>query len=170
MTREEFKVLTKGMKAVYTQPTFIPDADAFNVWYELLKDLDYMQVSVAIKKHMQSCKFPPTIADLRENSAELTHGEVNDWSAGWADTCRMISKYGSYNPEKALAELDPITRTVVRRMGFKELCMSENPVADRANFRIIYDNEANRRREAAKISEDVRTALGSSDVLRLQEV
>lgn len=31
MTREEFKTLVKGMKAVYAQPTFIPDQDAFNV-------------------------------------------------------------------------------------------------------------------------------------------
>lgn len=29
MTREEFKTLVKGMKAVYAQPTFIPDQDAF---------------------------------------------------------------------------------------------------------------------------------------------
>lgn len=27
MTREEFKTLVKGMKAVYAQPTFIPDQD-----------------------------------------------------------------------------------------------------------------------------------------------
>lgn len=43
MTREEFKTLVKGMKAVYAQPTFIPDQDAFNVWFELLKDIPYQQ-------------------------------------------------------------------------------------------------------------------------------
>ena len=39
MDREEFKVLVKGMKAVYAQPTFIPDQDAFNMWFALLGDL-----------------------------------------------------------------------------------------------------------------------------------
>ena len=50
MTREEFKTLVKGMKAVYAQPTFIPDQDAFNVWFELLKDIPYQQANVAIQK------------------------------------------------------------------------------------------------------------------------
>ena len=66
MTREEFKTLVKGMKAVYAQPTFIPDQDAFNVWFELLKDIPYQQVNVAIQKYMLTEKFPPTIADIRE--------------------------------------------------------------------------------------------------------
>lgn len=39
MEREQFKVLVKAMKAVYAQPTFIPDQDAFNVWFALLGDL-----------------------------------------------------------------------------------------------------------------------------------
>lgn len=28
MTRDEFKILVKGMKAVYAQQTFLPDKDA----------------------------------------------------------------------------------------------------------------------------------------------
>ena len=67
MTREEFKTLVKGMKAVYAQPTFIPDQDAFNVWFELLKDIPYQQANVAIQKYMLTEKFPPTIADIRES-------------------------------------------------------------------------------------------------------
>ena len=39
MEREEFKILVKAMKAVYAQPTFIPDKDAFDVWYGLLQDV-----------------------------------------------------------------------------------------------------------------------------------
>lgn len=69
MTREEFKTLVKGMKAVYAQPTFIPDQDAFNVWFELLKDIPYQQANVAIQKYMLTEKFPPTIADIREKAS-----------------------------------------------------------------------------------------------------
>lgn len=71
MTREEFKTLVKGMKAVYAQPTFIPDQDAFNVWFELLKDIPYQQVNVAIQKYMLTEKFPPTIADIREKAMQI---------------------------------------------------------------------------------------------------
>ena len=46
MEREEFKILVKAMKAVYAQPTFIPDKDAFDVWYGLLQDLPYEQANL----------------------------------------------------------------------------------------------------------------------------
>ena len=52
MEREQFKVLVKAMKAVYAQPTFIPDQDAFNVWFALLGDLPYKQAELAVQKHM----------------------------------------------------------------------------------------------------------------------
>lgn len=44
MEREQFKVLVKAMKAVYAQPTFIPDQDAFNVWFALLRDAGMIAV------------------------------------------------------------------------------------------------------------------------------
>ncbi len=66
MTKEEFKILCKIMKAVYPQPTFLPDAYAFKVWYELLEDLDYTVAQAAIEKYILTNKFPPTIADIRE--------------------------------------------------------------------------------------------------------
>ena len=86
MTREEFKTLVKGMKAVYAQPTFIPDQDAFNVWFELLKDIPYQQANVAIQKYMLTEKFPPTIADIREKATQIVESvdssmsELEAWS------------------------------------------------------------------------------------------
>lgn len=86
MKREEFKTLVKGMKAVYAQPTFIPDKDAFNVWYELLKDLPYKQVNAAIQKHMVTERFPPTIADLREKAVGIVEQKMDEMSEleAWA--------------------------------------------------------------------------------------
>ena len=80
MTREEFKTLVKGMKAVYAQPTFIPDQDAFNVWFELLKDIPYQQANVAIQKYMLTEKFPPTIADIREKATQIVESVDNSMS------------------------------------------------------------------------------------------
>lgn len=36
---------------------------------------------------------------------------------------------------------DEITQKCVRRLGFQSLCTSENETADRANFRMIYEQE-----------------------------
>lgn len=149
MKREEFKVLVKAMKAVYTKTDFIPDADAFNVWYSLLQDLSYMQAQVAIQRHMNESKFPPTIADIRKKSEIVKIGEITDWSDGWEEVLKAIRKYGRYREDEALESMSEITRKTVKRLGFQEICNSENITADRANFRMIYEQIQERdRREA----------------------
>ena len=151
MTKDEFRVVAKGMKAVYTQPTFLPDSDAMNIWYALLKDLDYNIAQAAIQKHMVTSKFPPTIADIREQAASVTYGEKPMWSDGWDLVLKAIRKYGSYAPVEAMASFDPITRRCVERLGYMELCQSTNIVADRANFRMIFEQIADREEERARL-------------------
>ena len=119
MTKEEFKILCKGMKAVYTQPSFLPDADAFNIWFTLLQDLEYMVAQAAVQKYMLTQKFPPTIADIREYATNVKTGEKPLWSDGWDEVLRAIRKYGSYQEVEALESMSEITRTAVRRLGFQ---------------------------------------------------
>ena len=38
-----------------------------------------------------------------------------------------------------------------RRLGFRNICLTDNLVADRANFRTIYEAEANRLRHNQKL-------------------
>lgn len=151
MEREQFKVLCKGMKAVYTQETFLPDADAFNVWFGLLGDLDYAVLNAAIQKYMLTNKFPPTIADLREIATTISTGEIPDWGEGWEQVLQAIRKFGSYRETEALATMDELTRTCVKRIGFRNICLSENIAADRANFRMIYEQIADRTKKESAL-------------------
>lgn len=144
MEREQFKTLCKGMKAVYTQETFLPDADAFNIWFSLLGDLDYKLLSAAIQKYMLTNKFPPTIADLRELATNIHCGDVPDWGEGWEKVLKAIRKFGSYRETEALESMDYLTRTCVERLGFRNICLSEDINLDRANFRMIYEQLADR--------------------------
>lgn len=151
MTKEEFKVLCKGMKAVYVQPTFIPDQDSFNIWFSLLQDLDYMVAQAAIQKYMLTNKFPPTIADIREYATSISIGEKPLWSDGWEEVQMAIRKFGSYREDEALESMTETTRRAVQRLGFKSICMSENIMADRANFRMVYEQIADREHAAKQI-------------------
>ena len=151
MTKDEFRVLAKGLKAVYTQPNFLPDAEAIQIWYELLKDLDYATANVAIQKHMVSSKYPPTIADIREQATEVSYGQAPLWSDGWEQVLRAMRLYGSYRLQEALDSMDDLTRKAVKRLGFKELCISENIAVDRANFRMVFEQLANREYEIKKL-------------------
>ena len=70
MTKAEFGILVKAMKAVYGDPKFLPDADAIMVWYEFFKDDDYMVVQAAIQKYMANNEFAPTVAGIRKNMVD----------------------------------------------------------------------------------------------------
>jgi hypothetical protein len=140
MTFNEFKVLAKGMKAVYTAATFLPDEDSIKIWYRLLQDIPYEVANIAIQRHMMTNKFPPTIAEIREQAALSVNNELNsDWGQSWEQVYKAIRTYGLWGTEEAFASMDDITRQCVKRLGWKELCMSETPMQDRANFRMIFE-------------------------------
>ena len=169
MTIDEFRVLAKGMKAVYPSPNFLPDMDAVNVWFELLKDIDYQVANMAIQMHAQSSKFPPTVAEIRESAAKIVHGETKDWSKAWEEACRAMSRFGRDRKSLAYETLDELTREVVDRLGYRNLCMSENVASDRANFRAIYTELAERRTETSKLSPQIQSMLGGGQKL-LKEI
>ena len=139
MEREEFKMLVKGMKAIYSQPTFIPDQDAFNMWFALMGDLSYEVCNVAIQKYMLTNKFPPTVAEIRELAANVVNGDPLTWGESWERALNAVRRFGSYNQAAALDSLDPLTRKCVDSIGYMQLCMSENIMVERAHFQKIFD-------------------------------
>ena len=44
------------------------------------------------------------------------------------------------------------TRQAVKRMGFRNICLSENIMAERANFRTIFEQIADRDHKSAQLS------------------
>ncbi len=158
MNFDEFKRLVKGMKAVYTSQSFLPDANSVRIWYELLKDMPYEIANVSIQKHMATNKFPPTVAEIRSGAAEMT-SKPRDWSDGWESFRKAVGRFGYYRREEAFASMDEVTRKVVKRLGWKELCMSENIMQDRANFRMVYEQEQNRATERAMLPEGLRKQM-----------
>ena len=113
MTREEFSIIVKGLKAVYTQQTFIPDKDAFNVWYELLKDIDYANCNVAVQRYIISERFPPTIADIRDYvfKNDKSNNGLNE-SYAWSLVRKAISD-SSYHSEERFNELPETVQKAV---------------------------------------------------------
>jgi hypothetical protein len=159
MTREEFKILVKGMKAVYTAPTFIPDQDAFNMWYALLGDLSYDACAMAIKKYMLTNKFPPTVAEIREMVSGIVNGDPLTWGESWERALSAVRKYGSYNKMEALDSLDSLTRKCVESIGYMELCMSENIMVERAHFQKVFEVFAKREQTDKQIPLQLKQAI-----------
>lgn len=151
MTKKEFSVLASAIKTFYPRDNVIPNEKALELWYGMLCDLPYQITEAAISKHVISSKYPPTVAEIREIAAEITGGDIADWSKAWNDAVYAITKYGWYNTTQALASLDELTRETVKRLGFEQLCHSENPEADQRRFKEIYETLAKRKRADLQI-------------------
>ncbi len=161
MTRDEFKVLVKGMKAVYSQATFIPDQDAFNMWFALLGDIPYNVCGVAIRKYMMLSKFPPTVAEIRELAATAVNGDPMSWGESWEKALNAVRRYGTYNQAAALDSLDPITRKCVDSIGYMTLCMSENIMVERAHYQKIFEVYSKREQTEKQLSQPLLQAISN---------
>lgn len=110
------------------------------IWYEMLADQSMEVYMNGIRRHLALSKFAPTIADLRERMQET----INPASAftadiAWSELTGAIRKYGSYREQEALDSMSPITRSIVMAMNYRQLCLSETLMADRAHFMKMFE-------------------------------
>ena len=146
MTIQEWGSIVKVLKAAYTGPSFLPDREAVAVWYKLLQDLPRETVEENALRHISTNKFAPTIAELRASAADDDPALI-----AWGKVMRIMAKYGQYNPQQALAEMDERTRSVVEGLGWMQLCLSENSISDRAQFVQAYNALADREKIKAQL-------------------
>lgn len=146
MDKKEFAVFASALKTYYPREQLLPNEQAMALWYTQLKDIPYKVAEVVLHTWVATNKWSPSIADIRERATALVTEDVPDWSEGWAQVLLAIRRYGMYDVEKAVESLSGITRECVERMGFRNLCLSENAIADRANFRTMYERLAERRK------------------------
>ena len=162
MTREQFKVLVKAMKAAYTNPGFIPDQDAFDVWYSMLKDLDYSIASRAVQMHLQTEESPPTVAGIRKQFAKLKADEADDLNetAAWSLVLKAIRRSTYYSEEEFSKLPATVQRAVASPKQLREWATLEDVdgktlTVIQSNFQRTFRTEQQRERERNKLSPDV---------------
>ena len=162
MTREQFKVLVKAMKAVYTNPGFIPDQDAFDVWYSMLKDLDYAIASRAVQMHLQTEESPPTVAGIRKQSVKLKADETDELNetAAWSLVLKAIRRSTYYSEEEFAKLPATVQRAVASPKQLREWATLEDVdgktlTVIQSNFQRTFRAEQQRERERNKLSMDV---------------
>lgn len=163
MTREEFSKIAKGMKAVYSYPTFIADKDAFEVWYALLKDLPYDVASMATQKHMMSSNRIPTPADIRAEAVKLTAPDELNETEAWTLVSKAI-RNSSYNSIQEFSKLPPLVQKAVGQPSqLAQWAMDEdyNESVVASNFMRTYRGEVAREKEHNKLPEKMRGLIES---------
>lgn len=172
MTRDEFKILVKAMKAVFTQPSFIPDQDAFDVWYNMLKDLDYAVSSRAIQIHIQTEEKPPSVASIRKQAMRILKkssedlNETEAWSMVWKAICNS-----GYHAEEEYEKLPPIVQAAVgspNQLRNWALDSNLNESVESSNFKRVYRMEQQRKQDYEKLSPDVSRFIKEKTSFRIE--
>jgi len=157
MTKGEIAKLLAVLAAAY--PKFEVDDVKVQVWYEMLGDLEYSVVNIAIKKLIMQNTFPPAIAEVRKAAIEISSPMGFTAAEAWGEVIRAIRDYGYYREKEAMASMSPITAQVVRYLGWREICLSEEPEILRAHFLKMYDQVAAREQEKQLLSPTMQTEI-----------
>ncbi len=117
--------------------------EAIKLWYMMLQDIDFEIMKSAVIKHIAESEYPPTIASLRKLATQISNPQIQAITGAdaWGEVVKAIRNYGYSAEQKALESMSELTRKIVKRFGFKNLCMSDNTVADRAHFIKAYEAE-----------------------------
>lgn len=142
MNKKEFSQLCIGLKAAYPRFQMLTTDAEMSFWYTMLQDIDYEVAQNAVLEYISTNTFPPSIADIRKLCVDRMHAPVLSFNEAWGVVQSAITNYGFYNPQEAFATMDELTLSVVKNLGWSYLCHSENPAADRANFREAYEAKA----------------------------
>lgn len=160
MDRKQFAIYASALRTYFPKENILPNDQAMALWFKQLQDIPYDVAEIALNKWVAVNKWSPSISEIRQTAIELMSGESKDWGDAWEEVLKAINNYGSYREEDALNSLDDTTRKVVKRLGFRNICMSENIEADRANFRMIYTNQMERDKQAAQLPESLKQLMG----------
>ena len=138
MTPQEFDVIRAAIKSAYPTFNIMPDKYSIQLWYRMLGDIDFKVCETALQELIATQTYPQ-IAEIRTKCAEYTLPKIKDAGEAWGDVQRAIQKYGYYRADEAMTSLSGPTKEAVERIGFRELCLGDNTVANRAHFFKIYD-------------------------------
>lgn len=172
MTKQEFSLFAAALRTYYPKEKILPNEQAMQLWYTQLQDIEYKLAVVILNKWVATNKWSPTIADIREQTASVVKGISKDWGEAWQEVYNSIGKYGSYQEQAALDSFDDLTRQVVKRLGYRNICLSEDINVDRANFRMIYEQLEQRQKQDDQLPKKLKemiNQIGGNNALYLDK-
>lgn len=155
MDKKQFATLTIGIKSAYPASKILEDNASMDFWYTMLKDIPYEIAENAVMEHICTNVFPPNIAEIRKLCIERCKTPILSFDDAWGVVRKAMNDYGYYEPEKAFETMDALTLSIVKNLGWSNLCRSENPEASRANFRMAYEAKSKEAQNSLQLPEFV---------------
>ena len=171
MTREEISELFGLISVLFPNDKAFVSASAamLSAWHAMLADLPFELAQAALQRHAAANRFAPSIAEIREFACKLSGGQALTADEAYGFARRAIAKYGYNRREAAQRSMPPEVWQLVERMGYRDLCMSENIGVMRSNFLRMWEAFEKRQNEDALLPPALRERLGAAAApLRLE--
>jgi len=146
-----FETITRVLAvASAAYPNFDLKPETVRVYLKLLADLPDELLEEASLAHIAQSAFFPTIAELRSSAGEILdqRDPIPTGLEAWSEVEDQIRAVG-YTGQPRFAH--PLTEKLVNSMGWRNLCRSENLVADRAHFLAAYEQIRLRKRNLLRL-------------------
>ena len=159
MTAKEFGILADAIKTYFPKDNVLPTENAMKLWYTELKDIPYKLAYMALRKYVSTNKFAPTIADIREQAAELNEQSRDDLNetAAWPLVLKAIRRSTYYSDEEFCKLPKIVQRVIGNPSRLREMAMDENfnHGVESSNLIKQFRIEKQREREREKLSPDI---------------
>ena len=139
MTRAETVALVTLATAAYPSAQSKDPQPVVKAWSLLLSDLPFPVAKAAVVKLCRTSVYFPSVADIVQAASQLSPAKETLPCAAeaWEEVARLIQTAGPY---KAPAYSCDAVRRAAQSIGWLQLCLGENPAADRAHFLKIYES------------------------------
>jgi len=160
MNQIEFSKFYTYITAVTTDTK--PSPQKMEVYWDALNDLSFDVAMVAARKVIATLENPflPMPAVFRGAATQITGPTTPPAPDAYAEVLRAIRNFGSYRQQEALASLSPLVRKATEAIGWKELCLCEEPDVIRGQFRMAYEALEKRAEIEVKTPQSLKQIIG----------
>ena len=143
-----------------------------NLWATMFHEDPGGIVGLAVRKHIATNKWPPSVAEIRELMLETQHPELIPPDQAWAAVSDLLYSVGEYNHGDLNSQLPPLIARAVEVIGWGNLwemhcsyARGGKPGLDRVAFldqyRPMYEREKVRAMTPPAITSGIGTALAA---------
>lgn len=100
-----------------------------SMWAEMFKDDDAGLVGMAVRKHISTSKWPPSIAEIREIMADIQHPDLIPPDLAWAAVTDVMRSEGEFLHRDLYEILPHQIARVVEMIGWQSLWEMHCPYA-----------------------------------------
>lgn len=172
MTREE------TIKAIGIITTAYPNFDKFRdekhirsmvaIWADMFSEDDAGLVALAVKEHISTSKWPPSIAEIREIMTRISYPNIIPPDKAWEVVSKYLDTEGEYNHGDIYRDLPRTIAEAVDSIGYGQLYAMHVAYArgypgkaglDRLAFMQAYEDKVDRKRRKAMLPLSLRQKI-----------